>query len=86
MTDTATGIVYSDIGTGAFAAEDGTELLPGWQVIVGFDNYVGAFTEQSIRGPFFYVLVWTFVFADPLGRDDLRARACSSRSSSTTRG
>ena len=63
MTDTTTEIVYSDIGTGAFTAEDGTELLPGWQVFVGFDNYIAAFTEQSIRGPFLYVLVWTFVFA-----------------------
>jgi len=62
MTDT-TGVVYSDVGTGAFTAEDGTELLPGWQVNVGIDNYVAAFTEQSIRGPFLYVLVWTFAFA-----------------------
>ncbi|GAA3215067.1 ABC transporter permease subunit [Microbacterium terregens] len=63
MTNTSTGVVYSDIGTGAFTAEDGTELLPGWQVNVGLDNYVAAFTEQSIRGPFLYVLIWTFVFA-----------------------
>ncbi|WP_457099040.1 ABC transporter permease subunit [Microbacterium sp. P5_E9] len=63
MTDTTTGVVYSDIGTGAFTAEDGTELLPGWQVYVGLDNYITAFTEESIRGPFLYVLVWTFVFA-----------------------
>lgn len=63
MTDTDTGIVYSDVGTGAFTAEDGTELLPGWQVVVGFDNYVRAFTEESIRGPFLYVLLWTFAFA-----------------------
>jgi arabinogalactan oligomer / maltooligosaccharide transport system permease protein len=63
MTDTTTGTVYSDIGTGAFTAEDGSELLPGWQVNVGLDNYVKAFTEPSIRGPFIYVLIWTFVFA-----------------------
>ena len=63
MTDTTTGVVYTDIGTGAFTAEDGTELLPGWQVVVGLDNYIAAFTEPSIRGPFLYVLVWTFVFA-----------------------
>lgn len=63
MTDAATGVVYRDIGTGAFTADDGSELLPGWQVVVGLDNYIRAFTEQSIRGPFLYVLVWTFVFA-----------------------
>ena len=63
MTDTRSGVVYSDIGTGAFTAEDGTELMPGWQITVGFDNYVRAFAEESIRGPFFSVLLWTFVFA-----------------------
>ncbi|MEO2131989.1 MAG: ABC transporter permease subunit [Microbacterium sp.] len=63
MTDTRTGTVYYDIGTGAFTAEDGTELLPGWQIFVGFDNFTRAFTEESIRGPFFSVLIWTFAFA-----------------------
>jgi len=63
MTDTETGTVYSDIGTGAFTAPDGTELMPGWQITVGFDNFVRAFTEESIRAPFFSVLIWTFVFA-----------------------
>ncbi|GAA5206753.1 ABC transporter permease subunit [Microbacterium kyungheense] len=63
MTDTQTGTVYSDIGTGAFTAPDGTELMPGWQINVGFDNFVRAFTEESIRAPFFSVLAWTFVFA-----------------------
>ncbi|GAA1464760.1 ABC transporter permease subunit [Microbacterium thalassium] len=63
MTDTRTGVVYSDIGTGAFVAEDGTELRPGWQIWVGFDNFVRAFAEESIRAPFFSVLAWTFVFA-----------------------
>ncbi|WP_193596829.1 ABC transporter permease subunit [Microbacterium sp. YJN-G] len=63
MTDTSSGVVYSDIGTGAFTAEDGTELRPGWQINVGFDNFTRAFAEQSIRGPFLQVLVWTFAFA-----------------------
>jgi arabinogalactan oligomer/maltooligosaccharide transport system permease protein len=63
MTDTRDGTVYSDIGTGAFTAEDGTELLPGWVVTVGVDNFVRAFTEESIRGPFVAVAIWTFVFA-----------------------
>ncbi|WP_235008075.1 ABC transporter permease subunit [Microbacterium timonense] len=63
MTDTRTGTVYSDVGTGAFTAPDGAELMPGWQINVGFDNFVRAFTEESIRAPFFSVLVWTFVFA-----------------------
>ncbi len=61
--DTDTGTVYSDIGTGAFTAEDGTEMLPGWQITVGFDNFVRAVTDASIRGPLISVTIWTFVFA-----------------------
>ncbi|QMU96185.1 ABC transporter permease subunit [Microbacterium esteraromaticum] len=63
MTDTRSGVVYRDVGTGSFTADDGTELTPGWQINVGFDNFTRAFTEESIRGPFLQVLVWTFVFA-----------------------
>lgn len=63
MTDTRSGVVYEDIGTGAFTAPDGTELMPGWQINVGFDNFVRAFTTESIRAPFFSVLIWTFAFA-----------------------
>ena len=63
MTDLNTGTVYTDIGTGAFTAENGEELLPGWQIFVGLDNFVRAFTEESIRGPLVYVTIWTFAFA-----------------------
>ncbi len=63
ITNTDTGEVYSDTGHGAFAAEDGTELLPGWQTTVGFDNFIRAVTDSSIRGPLMSVTAWTFVFA-----------------------
>ena len=63
MTDTATGTVYRDIGTGAFTSESGAELLPGWRIDVGLDNFARAFSEQSIRGPLLSVTVWTFAFA-----------------------
>src|SRR5690606_3916841 len=63
MTNTQTGEVYTDRGTGAFVADDGSELRPGWQITVGADNFVRAFTEESIRGPLAYVTIWTFVFA-----------------------
>lgn len=62
MTDDR-GVVYSDIGTGAFVAENGEELRPGWQITVGGDNFVRALTESSIRGPLLYVTAWTFAFA-----------------------
>ena len=63
ITDTDTGTVYRDTGEGAFTAEDGDQLLPGWQTTVGFDNFVRAVTDSSIRGPLISVTVWTFVFA-----------------------
>ncbi|MET1019841.1 MAG: ABC transporter permease subunit [Microterricola sp.] len=63
MTDIATGTVYTDQGTGAFTSADGEELLPGWRINVGFDNFARAFSEESIREPLINVLIWTFAFA-----------------------
>jgi arabinogalactan oligomer / maltooligosaccharide transport system permease protein len=63
MTDLSTGTVYSDIGTGAFTSEDGDELLPGWQITVGFDNFVRAVTDERLAQPLVYVTLWTFAFA-----------------------
>ena len=63
MTDVTTGTVYTDIGTGAFVAEDGEELRPGWQITVGFDNFVRAVTDSRLAGPLVYVTLWTFAFA-----------------------
>ncbi len=63
MTDVTTGTVYSDIGTGAFTSDDGEELLPGWQITVGFDNFVRAVTDPRLAQPLIYVTLWTFAFA-----------------------
>ncbi|MFF2273445.1 ABC transporter permease subunit [Agromyces sp. NPDC058136] len=63
MTDLTTGTVYSDTGVGAFTAEDGEQLLPGWQITVGFDNFVRAVTDTRLAGPLLYVTAWTFAFA-----------------------
>lgn len=63
MTDLETGTAYSDIGTGAFTSDDGDELLPGWQITVGFDNFVRAVTDERLAEPLVYVTLWTFAFA-----------------------
>jgi arabinogalactan oligomer / maltooligosaccharide transport system permease protein len=63
MTDVTTDTVYSDIGTGAFTSDDGEELLPGWQITVGFDNFVRAVTDPRLAQPLVYVTLWTFAFA-----------------------
>jgi len=63
VTDSETGVVYEDIGTGAFTSADGEELLPGWQVTVGFENFVKAVSDSRLAGPLVYVTLWTFAFA-----------------------
>ncbi|GAA3018658.1 ABC transporter permease subunit [Microbacterium dextranolyticum] len=63
MTNTETGVVYKDNGNGSFVSDDGQTLATGWQVWVGLDNFVRAFTTESIRGPFIAVTIWTFAFA-----------------------
>lgn len=63
MTDLTTDTVYTDEGTGAFVAENGDELRPGWQITVGFDNFIRAVTDSRLAGPLVYVTLWTFAFA-----------------------
>ncbi|MBO3663110.1 ABC transporter permease subunit [Microbacterium stercoris] len=63
LTNTETGVVYRDTGVGAFTADDGSQLLPGWQITVGFDNFVRAVTDTRLAGPLVYVTLWTFAFA-----------------------
>ncbi|WP_402469366.1 ABC transporter permease subunit [Isoptericola aurantiacus] len=63
MTDTVTGAVYTPNDDGQFEAADGSTLDVGWRVFVGFDNFTTAFSDSRYAGPFFQVVVWTFVFA-----------------------
>lgn len=63
FTNTRTGMVYSDNDHGAFAAPNGSELIPGWKIDVGFENFARAFGQENIRGPLLSVLLWTFAFA-----------------------
>ncbi|MFN8169771.1 MAG: ABC transporter permease subunit [Candidatus Nanopelagicales bacterium] len=63
LIDEKTGTVYVDNGTGNFEGPDGKTIDPGWRVFVGFSNFTSLITNESIRGPFLGVLVWTFAFA-----------------------
>ncbi|QNO37457.1 ABC transporter permease subunit [Protaetiibacter sp. SSC-01] len=64
ITDVDTGLVYeADHSRGLFVAPDGSRLLTGWIVGVGFDNYVRAFTDPALAGPLLQVTGWTFAFA-----------------------
>ena len=57
------GKVFFDIGEGVFTAQDGEVIRPGWREFVGFENFVKAVTNEGIRGPLVYVLIWNFAFA-----------------------
>jgi len=63
LTNRVTGDTSTDYGNGAFESASGTQLLPGWTVNVGLDNFEKAFTEDTIRGPLISVTIWTVVFA-----------------------
>lgn len=63
FTDVNTGEVFSDDGNGNFRSPEGTALTPGWRVLVGWDNFAYAFTNEQIRDPLLRVTLWTFAFA-----------------------
>ncbi len=48
---------------GIFTAADGRILTPGFPVYVGLENFTKILTDPAIRGPFFIVFVWTFIWA-----------------------
>ncbi len=63
--DSSTGITWTaDNAKGSFVdSSTGKALAQGWQVGVGLDNFVRAFTDPSISGPFLGILAWNFAFA-----------------------
>lgn len=48
---------------GFFVGPAGQRLTPGFSAFIGPDNFTRAFNDPNIRGPFFGVFIWTFVFA-----------------------
>lgn len=64
ITDHRTGIVYfANEDTGFFTSEDGTTLSPGYQVVIGLNNFTRLVRSPALRGPFVTVFIWTFLFA-----------------------
>ncbi len=59
------GTVYTADNTrGSFVDQaTGKALSQGWEVNVGLDNYIRAFTDPAISGPFLSILAWNFGFA-----------------------
>ncbi|WP_216404733.1 ABC transporter permease subunit [Arcanobacterium phocae] len=63
FTDTQTGEVYRDTGSGSFVSASGKQLSPGWKINVGFANFVKAFSAKEIRGSFVNVFLWTIEYS-----------------------
>lgn len=63
MTDTVSGTVYRDLGEGQFQSDDGQVLGTGWQVGVGFENFLYPFQNQKFGEALIWVTIWTFAFA-----------------------
>jgi ABC-type sugar transport system permease subunit len=61
LVDNQSGAVYRSVD-GVFTALDGSELSPGFSASVGLRNFVRAFTDPDVRGPFFSVFLWTVAF------------------------
>jgi arabinogalactan oligomer / maltooligosaccharide transport system permease protein len=62
MLDRSTGVEYVPI-EGTFTGPEGQRLRPGYQVIIGGENFTRFFTSPAIRGPLVRVITWNFAFA-----------------------
>jgi len=64
VVDSATGVEYvADDAAGAFVSADGQRLLQGWQVGVGFDNFLRFVTDPTTASSFLSILTWNIGFA-----------------------
>lgn len=62
MIDQAKGTIYLN-RNGTFTSDSGEELIPGFPVTIGFENFKRLFTNPAYRGPLVIIFIWTFVFA-----------------------
>lgn len=62
MSDLETGIVYT-AREGYFTSPDGVRIEPGFQIYVGFRNYLDVVTNPRIRADFTRVFGWTVAWS-----------------------
>ncbi|HRO24843.1 MAG TPA: ABC transporter permease subunit, partial [Promineifilum sp.] len=64
ITDKRDNIVYTaNNETGFFTAPDGTKISPGFQGVIGMQNYKRFLTDPSFREPLLRIFIWNVVFA-----------------------
>lgn len=57
-----TGVAYM-AADGSFVSADGEELIPGYMLAIGTDNFVRFLSNATLRGLLARVVVWNFAFA-----------------------
>jgi ABC-type sugar transport system permease subunit len=64
LTDKEKNVVYVE-NRGQFVPRDGegNPIVPGFATFIGIDNLTRVVTDDSVRGPFWTVFVWTVMFA-----------------------
>jgi len=62
FTNKQTGKIYYD-REGTWTARDGTQLIPGYNTVIGIDNFVEFATSPGLRGPLVTIVTWNFIFA-----------------------
>jgi len=62
IVDQQSGTVYRPV-EGTFTSDDGQTLKPGFQIVVGFENFQRFLGSPAFRGPFVRVFLWTVGFA-----------------------
>jgi len=56
-------IIRPDFKTGFYLTRQGQRIGPGFRVTIGFKNFLKIIEDESIRGPFATIFVWTVMFA-----------------------
>ena len=56
-------VVKPDFNTGYFVDAQGQPAGPGFRVHIGWNNFTQIFTNESVRGPFTTVFIWTILFS-----------------------
>ncbi|HSG18623.1 MAG TPA: ABC transporter permease subunit [Anaerolineae bacterium] len=62
IVDQETGEVYTPV-QGTFTSTTGDELIPGFRVGIGLQNFRSFFQSPALRGPMIRIILWNFAFA-----------------------
>jgi maltose/maltodextrin transport system permease protein len=56
-------LIRPNFKTGFYETAEGETVDPGFQVDIGWKNYIQIFTDAALREPFWQIFVWTIVFS-----------------------